>query len=188
MILAICGRENDEYGFSIWNTVSQQTYDGSGIDWNTFTNLTLYFGLVNGDPADEVSVDISSDFTYLFEEGGMEIEFADFGETLINGYSYFPDGMMSIRITYTYDREEYEASTTIGFLAIIKRVVYNQMMKSNWKKELACSCDCNGYSATLRKWNYFKMMEWAANLCLIDEYTQALEALYKLTGTTYEFE
>jgi hypothetical protein len=189
MILSICSRENSEYSFSIWNTVSIQTYQEANIDYTTFTGATLYFKKVNDVVANEVSVAISdSDLQYLFADGGLTINFADFGEALINGFTYFPDYLYEIRIVYTYDGAEYEASTTIGFLVIIKRVVYQQMMKSNWKKELACNCGCDGYSATMRKWNYFRVMQWAAELCLVDEYINALEALYKLTGTDYEFD
>jgi hypothetical protein len=187
MILQICASQIDEYSFTVSNTVSQETYDDAGVDWATFTNVTLKFSKVNGD-GDEVSVDISSTFQYLFEDGGLTINFSDFGLDEINDYAYFPDWMYEITIEYTYAGDEYSTSVTVGFLKIIKNIVYQQMMKSNWKKELSCNCNCEPYNTTLRKWNYLMMLEIQSELCLINEYLLTLQALYKITGTDHEFE
>lgn len=189
MILSICGRENNEYSFSIWNTVSQQSYDDAGVDHTTFTNASISFKKVNDLDANATTVAITDeDLAYLFENGGLEMEFQDFGVATIYGYTYFPDWMYTITVTYTYDGTEYTTSATIGFRAIINRAVTQQMLRSNWKKELACNCGCESYSATLRKFNYLMMMDWAASLCLINEWIYNLEALYKLAGMTHEFE
>lgn len=190
MILSICASEIDETSFNVWNNLSTQTYTDSGIDLSTVTDATLYFGKVNGDDDDEVSVTLTpAQFQYLFATGGLTIHFAAFGETLINGYSYFPDWMYTVRIEYVYpaDGETYTASATLGFKARIQHIIYQQMLQSEWKKELACTCSCESYSTTLRKWNYLMMMEIAANLCLINEYENILLSLYKLTNTVHEF-
>jgi len=188
MILAICAQQIDEYSFSVWNTVTTQTYAEAGIDLFTVTEATLFFKKVNDLAANEVSVDISDDFQYLFATGGLTINFEDFGEDLINGFDYFPDWMYEIRIEYTYSGTEYSAATTVGFLKIIRNIVNQQMMRSNWKKELSCSCGCDNYNSTLRKWNYLMMLDIAAKLCLISEWQYTLLALYKLTGTDHDFE
>lgn len=190
MILSICASEIDETSFNVWNIISTQTYTDSGIDLSTVTDATLYFGKVNGDEDDEVSVTLTpAQFQYLFATGGLTIHFAAFQETLINGYSYFPDYMYTVRIEYVYpaDGETYTASATMGFKARIQHIIYQQMLQSEWKKELSCTCSCESYSTTLRKWNYLMMMEIAANLCLINEYLNILGSLYKLTNTEYEF-
>ena len=188
MLLNICLQEVNETSFTVWNTVSQQVYTEAGIDMTTVTTATLYFGRVNGETADEVSVDIGDLFQYLFTDGGLTIDFEDFGEDLINGYAYFPDGLYTVRIVYTYDGNSYSASATVAFMKLIKNIVYQQMMKANWKKELSCSCGCDPYNTTLRKWEYLYNLQIAAELCLISEFDYTLKALYKLTGNTYEFE
>lgn len=188
MILSICAQQIDEYSFSVWNTVSSQTYIDAGIDiLNDVTAATLSFQRVNG-VGDLVTLDIIADWNYLFLTGGLTISFTDFGLALINGYAYFPDAMYTITITYTYLGTQYTASITVGFLKIIKNIVYQQMMKANWKKELACSCGCDAYNTTERKWNYFQVLDWAAELCLLSQWDYTLKALYVLTGTDYEFE
>ena len=188
MILSICAVQLDEYSFSLWNTVSTQTYTEAGIDLSTVTDATLYWKKVNDTAANEVSLDISDDFQYLFEDGGLTVNFEDFGLDAIYSEEFFPDWMYEIRIEYVYLGATYSASTTVGFLKIIKNIVYQQMMKANWKKELACTCGCDSYNTTLRKWNYLMMLDIAAQLCLTSEYETTLLALYKLTGTDHEFE
>ena len=64
MILSICAVQLDEYSFSLWNTVSTQTYTEAGIDLSTVTDATLYWKKVNDTAANEVSLDISDDFQY----------------------------------------------------------------------------------------------------------------------------
>lgn len=187
MILTICAQQIDEFSFAVFNGTSQQAYDDAGVDLSTVTVATLYFKKVNDLEANEISVDISSLFQYLFEDGGMTIEFEDFGVDTYNGYDYFPDWMYEIRIEYTYDGEEYEASTTVGFKAIIVRVVNQQMLQSNWKKELSCYCGCEMNSSSMRKFFYNSMLDIDANLCLVNEFIATLKALYKVTGTVHEF-
>ena len=187
MILQICATQVSEYIFTVSNTVSQQTYDDAGVDWHTFTDVTLKFQKVNDDD-NYLEMDISDSYEYLFADGGLTVNFTDFGEDTFNDLAYWPDWMYEVIITYTYDGSEYTASTTVGFLKLIKNIVYQQMMKSNWKKELSCNCNCEPYNTTLRKWNYLMMLSIAAQLCLIDEYLSTLQALYKITGTDHEFE
>lgn len=188
MILNICSCQVDEYSFSVFNTVSAQTYTDSGINLATVNTATLYFKKLNDVEANEVSVDIGADFHYLFTDGGLTINFDDFGEDLINGYDYFPDAAYEIRIEYIYDGNLYNASTTVGFMKIIKNIVYQQMMKANWRKELSCNCGCDPYNTTVRKWEYLYNLDIALQLCLFDQFYMTLKALYKLTNTTYEFE
>ena len=188
MLLQVCSSQIDQYSFTVTNTVSDQTYSDAGVDMSTVNTATLFFKKVNDIEANEISVDISDTFQYLFETGGMTVNFSDFGLDTIYDQTFFPDWLWEIRIEYVYDGETYTASTTVGFLKIIKNIVYQQMMKSNWKKELACTCNCEPYNTTLRKWDYFKTLEIASELCLINEYLTTLQALYNLTGTTHEFE
>jgi len=186
MILQICATEIDEYNFSVINTVSTQNYILAGIDiLNDVTAAELSFQLVNG-VGDIVTVDILSNWQYLFSTGGLTLTFADFGVADINGFDYFYDGLYEIIITYTYLGVEYTAATTVGFIKIIKGIVYQQMLKSNWRKELTCNCGCDNYNSTERKWNYFQILEWAAELCLVDYWDTILQSLYKLTGTDYD--
>lgn len=189
MILSICARQNTEYDFSVWNTVSTQSYVNAGIDiLNDVTAATLSFNKVNGDAADAVTVDIIAYWQYLFTDGGLTINFADFGLTEIFDLDYFADWMWEVEITYTYLGTDYTASITVGFLKIIKNIVYQQLMKSNWRKELSCNCGCDPYNSTLRKWDYLQNLQMAAELCLVAEWERLLLALYKLTGTDHPFD
>ena len=186
MILQICASEITEYQFKVYNTVSDQTYADNGVDYTTFTNGVLTFKKVN----DTSSVSINLTYTelqYLFATGGLTIDFADFGEDTINGFAYFPDWMYTISIAYDYNGTTYTASASVGFKVIITRTIGQQMLQSNWKKELACNCGCDSYSSTLRKFNYLMMMGWDADYCLINDYLTNLQALYKLAGLTHEF-
>ena len=186
MILTICANQVNDTSFVVYNATSTQQYTESGIDLSTVTVSSLTFSLVNG-TGDVVTMDISAIFTYLFEDGGMTINFEDFGEDLINGYAYFPDAMYSITITYIYDGVEYQASTTVGFKYKINNIVIQMMIQNKWKAELSCSCACDPYNSVNRRWEYLYNLDSAAELCLISEWEYTLEALYKLTGTTYEF-
>ena len=191
MLLQFCANQISEYAFTVSNTVTQQTYDDAGVDWSTFTNVVLTFTKVN-ETTPVLELDISDSFEYMFltsaQDGKLTINFSDFGEDTFLDLEYWTDWMYTVTITYTYAGDEYSASTTVGFLKIIKNIVYQQMMKANWKKELACSCNCEPYNTTLRKWNYLMMLDIASQLCLINEYLSTLQALYKLTGTDHEFE
>ena len=191
MILQICANQISETAFTVSNTVTQETYNDAGVDWNTFTNVVLKFTKVN-ETTPVLELDISDRFEYMFststQDGKLTINFSDFGEDTFLDLDYWADWMYTVEVEYTYLGDEYSASVTVGFLKIIKNIVYQQMMKSNWKKELACTCNCEPYNTTLRKWNYLMMLDIASTLCLINEYTSTLMALYKLTGTDHEFE
>lgn len=188
MLLQICSNQISEYAFTVTNTVSTQTYADAGVDLSTVTDATLFFKKVNDITANEVSIDISDTFHYLFEDGGLTINFVDFGLDEIYEQTFFPDYLYEVRIEYVYDGNTYSATVTVGFLKLIKNIVYQQMMKANWKKELSSTCNCEPYNTTLRKWNYLMMLDIASELCLVNEYTTTLQALYKLTGTDHEFE
>ena len=192
MILQTCCNQIDEYSFTVSNTVSAETYVDAGVDWTTFTNVTLKFSKVNEETTSFLSVDISDRFEYMFQtsvqDGLLTINFSDFGVATFNGETFWPDYLYTVTVEYTYAGNEYSTSVTVGFLKIIKNIVYQQMMKSNWKKELACTCNCEPYNTTLRKWNYLMMLEIQSELCLINEYLLTLQALYKITGTDHEFE
>lgn len=186
MILSICGQQVNDTSFVVYNNTSQQMYDQSGINLTTVTTATLTFSRVN-ESGDVVTTDISSTFQFLFTDGGLTISFTDFGEDLINGYAYFPDAIYTITITYIYDGAQYTASTTVGFKARIANIVTQMMMQSNWKKEISCSCACDPYNSVNRRWEYLYNLDITSELCLLSEFQYTLEALYKLTGTTYEF-
>ena len=186
MILQVCANQLSEYKFNVLNKVSEQTYIESNIDLGTVTTATLILNRVND--TEKYSIDISSTFQYLRTDGGLTVNFSDFGLDEIYGQTFFPDWMWEITIEYVYDENEYSTSVTVGFLKIIKNIVYQQMIKSNWKKELACSCGCESDNTTIRKWSYLMELEVTAELCLINEYMKILRALYKLTGTDHEFE
>jgi hypothetical protein len=186
MILSICCQEVNDTSFVVYNNTSQQMYTQSGIDLSSVVTATLYFSRVNNQ-GDEVSVDIGDTFSFLFTSGGLTINFEDFGEDLINGYDFFPDGLYTITIKYIYDGNLYEAATTVGFKKTISNIVYQQLQQSNWKKEIGCSCNCDAYNTTLRKWEFLYNLDIAAELCLLAQFDTTLKALYKLTGVEYEF-
>jgi hypothetical protein len=191
MLLQICGSQIDEYSFTVSNTVALQTYIDAGVDWTTFTNVTLKFSKVN-ETTPLLQLDISDIYEYMFltsdQDGLLTINFSDFGEDTFNGETFFPDWLYTVTIEYTYAGDEYSTSVTIGFLKLIKNIVYQQMMQSNWKKELSCNCNCEPYNTTLRKWDYLQILDITSDLCLINENLLTLQSLYKLTGTDHEFE
>ena len=184
--LTICMTQIDEYSFRITNNTSQQTYDTLGEDWNTYTNISLKFRKVN-DSDNELTLNITTNFHYLFETGGLTINFEDFGVATFNDYAYFPDWMYEAIVTYTYSSIQNTASATTGFHKLISNIVYQKTKQSDWKKELMYDCACTKYNSTLRMWDFFWQMRIAAGLCLINEYLNLLKSLYKLTGTTQEF-
>jgi hypothetical protein len=186
MILTLCALQVDEYNFTVWNNTSQQMYTQSGIDLSTVTTATLYFSRVNNQ-GDEVTFDIGDTFSFLFTTGGLTVNFDDFGEALINGYTYWPDALYTITIKYVFDGNLYETAITIGFKKLISNVVYQQLQRSDWKKEISCNCGCDSYSTTLRKWEYLYNLDISAQLCLLAQFDATLRALYKLTGQEYEF-
>jgi hypothetical protein len=187
MILSICSQQVNDTSFVVYNNTSQQLYTESGINLATVTTATLTFSRVN-EEGDVVTTDISLTFQYLFESGGLTIDFTDFGEDLINGLDYFADALYTISISYVYDGNLYTASTTVGFKARINNIVIQMMIQSNWKKELSCSCACDPYNSVNRRWEYLYNLDLLAELCLISEYELNLKSLYKLTGTEYELE
>jgi hypothetical protein len=187
MILQICLAQVDEYNFRLWNVTSQEAYDNAQIDWATFTNVSLKFYRVN-EPDEAITLDISDRYQYLFDcVGRLVINFEDFGVETFNGFNYFPDWLYTAEISYTYNAVEYTASVTTGFRRLISRLVYQSTQQSHWKKELACTCDCENYSSILRKWNFLQLMGIAAELCLINEWFAMLKSLYKLMNTEHEF-
>jgi len=186
-LLTHCTTEIDEYSFRLKNNTAQQVYDNAGEDWNTYTNITLKIYKVN-DSSNYLEMDITSDFAYMFTTLGLVINFTDFAEATFNGYDYFPDWLYTTSITYTYDGTEYTDSYTIGYHAIISRVVIQDTKQSDWKEELSCSCSCEKYNTVLRKWDFFWQMRVAAELCLINEWLRLMQSLYKLTATTHEFD
>lgn len=187
MILRVCVQQVDRYSFTVTNITSIQSYTDAGIDYTTFTNAELCFKKVNDVVDNEVCINISdADFQFLFADGGLTIDIADFPDGEFMGCTYFLDWMYEINITYTYDGTEYETSATVGFRDIILHLVYQQMLQANWKKELACTCTCENWSSALRKFNYLMMMDIAAENCLVNEYLTILSALYKLTGNVNE--
>jgi len=187
MILTHCAYAIDEYSFRLKNATAQQAYDDAQVDWNTFTNVRLQFSLVN-DTENVLELDISDSFEYLFEcNGGLVINFDDFMVDTFNGYDYFPDALYQTKILYVYNGVEYTSVVSTGFKPIISRIVYQQVQQADWKKELHCSCDCMDNNSVLRKYHYLQMMQISAELCLINNWYDMLKALYKLTGTNYEF-
>ena len=184
--LTICMTQVDEYSFNITNNTSQQTYDDLAEDWATYTSISLRFRKVN-DSKNELTLDITADFHYLFETGGLTVNFEDFGEATFNGYAYWPDWMYEAIVTYTYNAVVGTASVTTGFHKIISNIVYQQTYQSDWKKTLSCTCNCEKSNSVLRKWHYLQMMTISAALCLVNNYLDMLKALYKLTDTTQEF-
>mgnify|MGYP001274468512 CR=1 FL=1 len=188
MILQICMAQVSDTSFTVWNTVSQQTYQNAGIDLSSVSTAVLYLNRTNGDAADEVSVDISSEFQFLFTSGGLNLDFTDFGLDTMFGYAYWPDGLWTVRIEYVYDGNEFEAATTVGFKKTISNIVYQQLMQSNWRKEISCNCGCDPYNSTIRKWEFLYNLDIAAELCLLDQFYTTLKALYRLTGVEYEYQ
>jgi hypothetical protein len=187
MIFRFCAQQIDRYSFNIWNITSIQSYTDAGIDYTTFTDVELCFKKVNDVEENEVCITISdADFQFAFAEGGLTIDIADFPDGEFMECTYFLDWFYELTITYTYDSTEYTASNTVGFRDIILHIVYQQMLQSNWKKELACTCTCENWSSAIRKFNYLMMMDIAAENCLVNEYLTILSALYKLTGTINE--
>jgi len=188
-ILRLCTTQIDECNFNIKNITPQQTYDDLGIDLTdgSVTAATLSFRKYNDTVANTVTIDILADWAYVFQCTGLNINITDFPELTFMGYDYFPDWMYQTIITYTYNGTEYTDTVQKGFLKRIYSVVEQQMMQANWKKELACTCGCESYTTTLRKWNYLQMLGIAENLCLINEFQTILLSLYKITGTIHEY-
>lgn len=134
--------------------------------------------------AEEVTIDVAARWAEIIDNGTI-INISEFPDGKMGDYDYFPDGVYNVTLEAN-DGAAYESKTTVGFSKIIQDVVAQQAIQSDWKTELNCSCE--KYSTTFRKFNYLKNLEFAANNCLWDEYQEILEALYKLTGTTYEYE
>ena len=186
-LLTICAYEVDEYEVVVKNNTSQQTYDDNSEDWNTYTDISLKITRIN-ESTPALELDITSDFAYMFDCTGLHVNFTDFGEDTFNGYDYFVDWAYTFTVTYTYAGTEYSTSYSVGFHNLISRVVRQQAVQANWKDYLRCSCNCAKYDTVTRKMDYFYLMRCASELCLIDEWHELMLALYKLTGTTHEFD
>ncbi len=185
MFLNICFWQNDEYSFTIKDNIPLHVYDDAGVDRMSFTDVVLTFRRVNDD-GNELTLDITDKLEYLYDCKGLTINFDDFGQDKFNGYDYCYDYLYEGNVSYQYDGKEYNTSYTRGFHALISRVVYQQTLRSDWKKTLACTCGCEQQNSTLRKWHYLQMMRTTAELCLINEWLRMLEALYKITGQVHE--
>lgn len=186
MIFQHCCWQIDEYSFKLKNTVSQETYDNSQVDWNLFTNIVLRFQRVN-DQDNVLEVDITDRFHYLFTCNGLVVNFLDFGEETFNGHDYFPDWLYTTTISYVFNGTTYTDVVTTGFRTLISRVVYQQTQQSDWKNELGCACNCENHASVLRKWHFLSMMKIAAELCLINQWFAMMKSLYKITRTEHEF-
>lgn len=185
-LLTICAYQVNEREFVVKNNTSQQTYDGNSEDWNLYTGITLKITKVN-ETTPALSLDITSDFAYLFDNTGLHLNFSDFGEDTFNDYDYWPDWAYTVTVTYTYDSEEYSASYTVCFHSIISNVVRQQAVQANWRDYLNCGCNCAKYDTITRKLDFFWLMRSASELCLIDEWHAIMFSLYKLSGVQHEF-
>jgi hypothetical protein len=187
MQLNHCLWQVDEYSFKIKDITPTESYDDAGVDWTTFTNVVLSFRKVN-DTTNVLTLDITARLKYLYDCTGLVINFTDFGEDTFNGYDYFPDWLYESSISYVYNGTTYTSDYTRGFHALISRVVYQQTQQTDWRTELSCTCNCEKYSTVLRKWHFMELMVTAAELCLLNQWFEMLESLYKICGETHEFE
>lgn len=190
-ILSHCTTQIDEYSFRIWNVTSQETYDNAGINLTngSVSQASLRFKKVNDTDDNSQVIDITSRWNHLFDcqNTGITINISEFTDHEFLGFTYFPDWMYTTTITYTYNGVEYSDSKTVGFRSIISRILYQQLQQADWKKELACSCDCQKYSSVARKFGWLMNLRYASELCLINEYLSTLMGLYKITQTQHEF-
>ena len=178
----------DEYSFIIKDKTTLQAYVDAGMsDISTaVTAATLVFTNTMDDS--EYVINILTNWKYIFECGGLTINIIDFPDLKVSGYKYFPDGLYKTKISYTYDGVTYNHEVYTGFKYLISRVISQQILQSDWKKELHCDCNCVKFSSSIRKFNWQIILGYASENCLYNEYKRILRALYKITGTTYEFE
>ena len=183
-LLSICVTQINKYSFKVFDTTLQETYDTAGVDLSTVTAAKLTFKNLYDNSTYEV--DILDKWSYLLDDGTL-INVMDFPNMKMGDYSYFPDYMYEITVTYTYNSVSYTSVKTIGFRSIITGIINQQMQQSDWISQLKEEC-CSGKSATTRrKYNYLDLLSIASANCLISHYTELLLSLYKLTGTTHEY-
>lgn len=163
----------DKYSFTVFETLGEVPTVTSAIlkFFSPFTQLTY-------------EVDVTAKWPQIISANGGVVNISEFPGGLMDGYDYFPDG--TYKVTMDVDTGTYTSTINIGFSKIIQDIVAQQATQSDWKLELSCSCE--KYSTSFRKFNYLKLLEFAEANCLIDEYQEILEALYKLTGTPYEYQ
>lgn len=146
----------------------------------TVTNAVLHFK--NNYTNSTYDFDVTSKWAQMIANGAV-INISDFPAGKMGDYDYFPDGIYTA--TLDVDAAVYQSKVSALFHTIIKDVVAQQTIQSDWKKEMNCSCE--KYSTMFRKFNYLKMMEFAEETCLFAEWQDILNALYKLTGTKNEY-
>lgn len=147
----------------------------------TVTSAILHFE--NPYTGNVYDIDVTAKWAQMIVNGAV-VNISEFPGGQMGDYSYFPDGIYNV--TLDVDTQTYESTVAAPFNAIIEDVVAQQTIQSDWKIELNCSCE--KYSSTFRKFNYLKMLEFAEQTCLLAEWQEILEALYKLTGTDYEYQ
>ena len=184
MLLNPCVTQNNEYSFLIKDNTTQQMYTESGVDLSTVTAASLRFKNLYDD--EEYTINILTDWEYLIGDG-LTINIIDFPNRKMGEWEYFPDWVYEISVIYTYNGTQYTKKQTVGFKFLISEVVFQQLMQEDWKKTLACGCNCSKVSLSARKFNYIKSLEYAMENCLVDEYTEMLQALYKLANQTHVF-
>ena len=183
-ILHICARQLDRYSFRVWDTVTQQRYDQTGIDLTTVTAAKIVFKDLKTNT--EYEIDILDDWYYLLGDG-LDINIIQFPNMKMGDYDYFPDWMYDIKVVYTYSGTEYSSTKIIGFRTIITGIINQQLQQAEWIKELRCGCGCKKYATSFRKYDFLHLLEIASLNCLKSQYTDLLLSLYKLSGTTHEY-
>ena len=184
MILHICANQIDRYNFKVYDTVTEQMYADTGIDMTTVTAAKLVF--TDKKTGSNYEIDIFSDWQYILSDG-LTININDFPDNKMGDYDYFPDWVYDITVVYTYGGNEYSSKKCIGFRAIISNIVYQQLQQSSWVQEMKCGCGCKKYATSFRKFDFLGMLKVASENCLINEYIEILQSLYKLTATTHEY-
>ena len=185
MLLNLSVTQVDRYSFIVKDTTTDETYADANVDLSLATTATLTIKNAYLPGTESVTIDIFDNWQYLLDCTGLTINIVDLPDYKYNDLDYFPDWMYEISVTYTYNARAYTKKRIIGFRDIITDIVIQQLQQSDWVRELSCGCE--KYSTSLRKFNYLKLLEIASDNCLIMQYQELLEALYKLTGTTHEY-
>lgn len=163
--------------------VDRYSFNVKEIKGEVPTVTTAFLNFYNPYTELTYQVDVTSKWSQIITANGADINISEFPGGVMGDYDYFPDGLYQVEIDV--DSGTYVSRVNVGFSEIIQEVVAQQATQSDWKLELSCSCE--KYSTTFRKFNYLKLLEFATVNCLLEEYQEILEALYKLTGTTYEY-
>lgn len=185
MLLNPCVIQQSKYSFLVKDVQTQQTYDNASVDLSNATGGTIVFkDLYTGNT---YSIDISSNWSYLLGDG-VTINISDFPSLQMGDYTYFPDWFYEVTVQYTYSGTSYSVARQVGFRKIISYKVFQQLQQSDWIQELKCGCGCEKYSTSFRKFDFLNSLEIASDNCLINQYTDILKALYRLTGTRHEYD